>query len=184
MTEKTVLKQISNLAFDIQHTDDLQVAFEKASEILKLTESDHQPTFAVGEYYSFTTYRKDYDADTTLIFKTLETKETKNSGIRVIEYDFHGKELGEYVYDIDSDFLKESKPATAEQIATFKRAEHFASKGRKLDEFRVGDTVDICGDEVKVTEVNVWGMNVISIDINGINRHVEAGAFDLIQTAE
>lgn len=82
-------------------------------------QSSHQPMFAVGEYYSFTTYRKDYDADTTFIFKTLETK---NSGIRVIEYDFHGKELGEYVYDIDSDFLKEAKPATAEQIADFKKA--------------------------------------------------------------
>ncbi|WP_086445448.1 hypothetical protein [Candidatus Enterococcus lemimoniae] len=37
------------------------------------------------------------------------------------------------------------KPATAEQIATFKRAEHFASKGRKLDEFKGWDTVAFNG---------------------------------------
>lgn len=37
--------------------------------------------------------------------------------------------------------MKNDKPTTVEQIAEFKRAEHFASKGRKLDEFK---TDDIC----------------------------------------
>lgn len=133
MTEKTVLQQISNLVFDIQNTDDLQVIFDKADEILELTTQNHQPTFEVGEYYSFTTYRKDYDADTTFIIKVLEIK---GCGIRVIEYDIHGRELGEYVYDADSDFLKEAKPATAEQIAEFKLAEAITNTGLHADQIR------------------------------------------------
>ena len=50
MTEKTILQQISNLVFDIQNTDDLQVIFDRADEILELTNQYHQPTFEVGEY--------------------------------------------------------------------------------------------------------------------------------------
>ncbi|WP_321382734.1 hypothetical protein, partial [uncultured Enterococcus sp.] len=50
MTEqKEILEIISNRAFDIQHTDTLQVAFNKAKEIQELV--DGQQPFKIGEYY-------------------------------------------------------------------------------------------------------------------------------------
>lgn len=111
MTEKTILQQINNLAFDIQHTDDLQVAFEKASEILKLTDHD-TPLFAVGEYY--------VDEEANFIFKVLEI----NDGtIKVLELDTWFYKLKEGAFNLDSTFAKEAKPANAEQIAAFKCAE-------------------------------------------------------------
>ncbi|WP_321388976.1 hypothetical protein [uncultured Enterococcus sp.] len=41
---------------------------------------------------------------------------------------------------------KPDRPATAEEIALFKRAEHFHSKGRKLNEFKKNDLVINDGD--------------------------------------
>lgn len=154
-------------------------------------DAENTPPFAVGEYYSFTTYRIDYDADATFIFKTLETK---NSGVRVIEYDIFGKELGEYVYDADSDFLKETKPATAEQIAMFKRAEQFAAKGRKLDEFRVGDLVN-CKSLAYDNGYYIGDLVISRINKQGLTGRTDENIFytyalpnfkkiTLIQTAE
>lgn len=116
--------------------DDIHKALEKKlNEIIDVFNGnqDHQQVFAVGEYYSFTTYRKDYDADANFIFKVLEIK---NCGIRVCEYDCHGKNYEEYVYDSDSEFLKGSKPATAEQVAEFKLAEAIAKTGQSADQIR------------------------------------------------
>ncbi|WP_430606427.1 hypothetical protein IGJ55_002105 [Enterococcus sp. AZ170] len=117
----------------IGHIDNctLVLTDEKLQELRK--PKDRQPTFAVGEYYSFTTYRKDYDADTNFIFKVLEIK---NCGIKVCEYDCHGKNYEEYVYDSDSEFLKGSKPATDEQIKEFKLAEAIAKTGQSADQIR------------------------------------------------
>jgi hypothetical protein len=108
MTEKTVLQQISNLAFDIQHADDLQVAFDKASEILKLTDQNNPP-FAVGEYRAY----KDR------IYKITEDHETYICCIELVD--------GVLINDNGSyktgEFYHGSTPATAEQIEMFKIAE-------------------------------------------------------------
>ncbi|MBO0473263.1 hypothetical protein JZO86_06055 [Enterococcus ureasiticus] len=97
--------------------------------------ADHQPAFVVGEYY----------CGGNVIYKVLEVEEypdTKDIKLKVLM--LNSSEIHEDALELTYPF-NDDKPATAEQIATFQRAEHFASKGRKLDEFRVGDmcrTVD------------------------------------------
>lgn len=95
--------------------------------------SDHQPTFVVGEYYW----------GGNVIYKVLEIEEyvdTNDIQLKVLSLNdgttHEDTMYMEYPFDDD-------KPATAEQITTFKRAEHFASKGRKLDEFEVFDFVKV-----------------------------------------
>lgn len=96
-----------------------------------MNKSDHQPIFEVGEYYSY---------------KSLENvlhilKITAVMG-DIVEAEFLNTQTGKLVntrIELDKKYVQ---PATTEQIATFKRAEHFAAHGRKLDEFRVGDKVN------------------------------------------
>ncbi|WP_429949363.1 hypothetical protein [Enterococcus sp. AZ101] len=110
---------------------------EKVEELFQLaSKKDRQPTLAVGEYY--------LDKDVNRIVK-IENHET---GYTEIVYLSDGKLLRSVLYNLE-DYFEKWNPATAEQIATFRRAEHFASKGRKLDEFRVGDRVSLHGtDEI------------------------------------
>jgi hypothetical protein len=150
MTEKTKLQQISDLAFDIQHTNDPQVAFDKAGEILRLTELD-QPAFKVGEYY--------FDKDVNRIVKI----EFTEKGYTQIKYLLDGELLDSALYNL-ADYFKTWEPATAEQMATFKRAEQFAKYGRKLDEFAKNDLVkDSTGDLYVVYDMS----NVFLYDIHG-----------------
>lgn len=111
MTEKTILQQINNLAFDIQHTDDLQVAFEKASEILKLTDHD-TPPFAVGEYYS---------TREGMIFQVINEPDDGYIGVKFLVKD----EMICNRISIFGAIFKNKKPATTEQIATFKLAQFY-----------------------------------------------------------
>lgn len=123
MTEKTKLQQISDLAFDIQHTNDPQVAFDKAGEILRLTELD-QPAFKVGEYYSYNIMD-----DMLHILKITAVRGDK------VDFTFLNTKSGSLVdmckVKLDKRYIQ---PATAEQVAEFKRAEQFAKQGRKMDE--------------------------------------------------
>lgn len=89
---------------------------------------DYQPAFAVGEYYV---------SENKQIYKlTADQRNTKGVWRRGILIDDYL--VVSYVTDEE---LQKDTPATAEQIATFKRAEHFASKGREWSEFRKGDIV-------------------------------------------
>ncbi|PZL70217.1 hypothetical protein CI088_15715 [Enterococcus plantarum] len=102
--------------------------------------TDHQPTFAVGEYY----VSVDLKVKDEIVIDKVE-RLTEN-GYIAKRFFVRGSVFYNSV-EIDSYDIKKynPQPATTEQLATFKRAEHFASKGRKLDEFRVGDmckTVD------------------------------------------
>lgn len=110
MTEKTVLQQISNLVFDIQHTDDLQEAFDKAGEILKLTESDHQPAFAVGEYYVIL----------NVIYKVTEIV---GDTVKILSLHPATGELCKEDFKLSTATEHTDKPATVEQIEMFKLAE-------------------------------------------------------------
>ncbi|PZL70108.1 hypothetical protein CI088_15785 [Enterococcus plantarum] len=92
--------------------------------------TDHQPTFEVGEYYASN------DGD---VYKITDQEKT------LISVKLYSKSSDRFLNITIPSHDPQDKPATAEKIATFKRAEQFAAKGRKLDEFRVGDmckTVD------------------------------------------
>lgn len=133
MTEqKELLERISNLAFDIQHTDTLQVAFDKAQAIQNLVEG--QQSFKVGEYYAFGI------SDKQEIFMVMSVSEDRMSvqSYRV-NLDLF-TEFSSYTTG-NSIAVTDSKLATADEIALFKRAEHFHSKGRKLNEFKHSDVV-------------------------------------------
>jgi len=90
---------------------------------------DHQQSFAVGEYYSLSD---------SLIAKVLKTSEGM-CAIRV--YSPTEDKFWDDHMAYRSLWGETRKPATAEQIATFKKAEYFSSKGRKLNEFDYGDKV-------------------------------------------
>ncbi|WP_430597326.1 hypothetical protein [Enterococcus sp. AZ177] len=131
------------------------------------------PSFAVGEYYS----------DGKVIYKVLEIEEypdTKEVGLAVLA--LYSGDLYEDTYEID--FPCEDKPATAEQIVTFHRAEQFAKHGRKLDEFRDRDIVKYEGELffAKTTSES----NLISVSgFDGYGwEDMNADEFELIQTAE
>ena len=88
--------------------------------------TDHQPTFVVGEYYSFIHSGK------TEIFKVLSISDLENR-MKVKSYRTNIDIFTEYeTYTTGNAIaVTDSKPATAEQIAMFKRAEHFAEYGDK-----------------------------------------------------
>ncbi|EOL45794.1 hypothetical protein [Enterococcus caccae] len=140
-----------------------------------LSSSDHQPTFAVGEYY-YSYYVSES------FFKVTGFRE---NFAEIKEYNKTLEKVSETEFKLGSPFGNEAAPATAEQIATFKRAEYFASKGRKLDEFRVGDMCAFENQAALVTEVGEdtiyfyladYGSDYVDID-NELT-------LKLIQTAE
>lgn len=104
--------------------------------------TDHQPLFAVGEYYSLSD---------SLIAKVLKTSEGV-CAIRV--YSQNEDKFWDDHMAYRSLWGETRKPATAEQIATFQRAEHFASKGRKLDEFKTDDVCIFRNEVVLIQELD------------------------------
>lgn len=130
--------------------------------------ADQQPLFAVGEYY----------ADHHAIYKI--TAENK-----VTAFVFRNKKLNDKL-SLDVLINTPLSPATAEQIATFKRAEHFASKGRKLDEFRVGDEAEDERHKGIVTAVTNDNYLYIKRSFAGgsISSMESVNSCTLIQTAE
>lgn len=171
MTEKTTLQQIQTLAYSAINADNDQEQFSKLMEIIKLTESDHQPPFAVGEYRAY----KDH------IYKITEDHETYICCAELVD----GVLISHSGSYKSGGFYHGSSPATAEQIAEFKRAEQFASKGRKLDEFRVGDKVMI--DNAKIGTIFQIKNGTIDAKISGFRLPIiclEPDGLTLIQTAE
>ena len=113
--------------------------FIKESMVDEVIENQKQP-FKVGEYY----------AVLNVIYKVAGIV-----GDKVEILSLHPKEgkLCKEEFYLSSAEGKPDRPATAEEIALFKRAEHFHSKGRKLNEFKVGDLVIVNGDYEIVVEV-------------------------------
>jgi hypothetical protein len=98
------------------------------SIVKKALDDQDQPNFAVGEYYA---------TKTGIVYKV-----TAVQGLELKVTSLIGQELVNSSMLSDAPIAKHSTPATAEQVALFKRAEEFASKGRKLDEFHVGDLIN------------------------------------------
>lgn len=129
MTEQKELYQDGKL---IGYCSSIITSFDRYTitdfkAIKELSESDQAFNFKVGEYYTDTkmgmVYRiEKINGSCETIDVTLLTKE------RVIITDLF------FGFDLTGD-----RPATAEEIALFKRAEHFHSKGRKLNEFKMDD---------------------------------------------
>lgn len=137
-------------------------------KLQELRNSKDTPPFAVGEYYT---------SKTGIIFKI--TSKTAKEEIIAVKSLVDG-EIIDGMIDTTEIMFRNSTPATAEQIATFKRAEQFAAKGRKLDEFRVGDVVrDEYGGTYKVTAINNGALYYCPDDIAGMSKEC-----DLIQTPE
>ncbi|MTD42481.1 hypothetical protein GIX45_28405 [Erwinia sp. CPCC 100877] len=135
-----------------------------------------EPPFAVGEYY----------VDEVFIYKVRRVN--PNS----LKVDYLNKQTGDFVENASwSLILPKSEPATAEQIAEFKRAEQFAAKGRGWSEFRKGDKVlnNNTGRIGIVESVDEDGDVVVNYKQEGplsIKDYKCTGALylDLIQTAE
>ncbi|WP_375180690.1 hypothetical protein, partial [Enterococcus rotai] len=132
MTEKNMSGKINELLETLKDDEKRQAFLNAFEEFLT---NYHQPAFAVGEYY---------------FYKSMENvlhilKITAVMG-NIVEAGFLDTETGKLIntrIELDKKYVQ---PATAEQIATFQRAEHFASKGRKLDEFRDRDIVKYEGE--------------------------------------
>jgi len=147
MTEKTIKHELYKHGSYLHSLKESGSSFvniddeiKKLEELFQLaSKKDHQPTFVVGEYVAV-----EMGADLSGLMRIEELKDTQDSeGDKVAGC--WGRVFNTALKDFDgySSFeLSMTKPATAEQIATFQRAEHFASKGRKLDEFQVGDRVN------------------------------------------
>ncbi|MBO0445577.1 hypothetical protein JZO78_04405 [Enterococcus ureilyticus] len=134
---------------------------------------DHQPAFAVGEYRAY----KDH------IYKITEDHETYICCAELVD----GVLISHSGSYKSGGFYHGSSPATAEQIATFKRAEHFASKGRKLDEFRVGDKIVIDGIDEIVKIESLRGSAISGTSDLGNSYSISllgTPVITLIQTAE
>lgn len=133
MTEKTMLEKINDLLTTSEDDEKRQAFLNDFDDFLA---NYRQPAYAVGEYVAV-----EMGADLSGLMRIEELKDTQDSeGDKVAGC--WGRVFNTALNDFDgySSFeLSMTKPATAEQIATFKRAEHFADHGRKLDEFRVGD---------------------------------------------
>ncbi|MEI5991418.1 hypothetical protein A5881_002953 [Enterococcus termitis] len=137
MTEKTrllesAISEIDRVLLGNKSADVNEVYLNNAKRYIRESMTDRQPAFAVGEYY-YSYYVSES------FFKVTGFRE---NFVKIKEYNKTLEKVSETEFKLGSPFGNEAAPATAEQIATFKRAEHFASKGRKLDEFRVGDLVN------------------------------------------
>ncbi|WP_321388693.1 hypothetical protein [uncultured Enterococcus sp.] len=127
--------------------------FIKESMVDEVIENQKQP-FKVGEYYSF-----EY-SDKQEVFKVMSVYEDRMS---VESYKVHFDMFSEFQTYMtgNSTAVTYSKPATAEEIALFKRAEHFHSKGRKLNEFKIGDILREKDVNGIVTEIREYGQVVV-----------------------
>ncbi len=138
--------------------------------------SDDTPPFAVGEYYA----RGEY------IYRV---EETDNIDVYVSAFNTFASICFKASWSLDD--ITNDKPATAEQIATFKRAKQFAKHGREWSEFKKGDTVlNNHTDRIGIVEsVDDDGDVVVNYNQEGplsFRDYKCAGALylDLIQTAE
>lgn len=180
MTEKTrllksAIDEIDRVLLGNKSADVNEVYLNNAKRFISESMQDPQPTFAVGEYYATTRGEIIY-----LITDILSDHKAYSKALLV-------DRLSNEFIKSDGIIFKDSKPATAEQIATFKRAEHFASKGRKLDEFRVGDKVMISDDKVIAGPLYVDGFEdgYVVIALNGgCYYDPDYPGLTLIQTAE
>lgn len=146
---------------------------KKNEELFQMaSKKDHQPAFAVGEYYV---------SRTGIVYLITDVL----SDHKVYTKSLIDGELSNTFIETDGVLFKNSTPAAAEQIATFRRAEHFASKGRKLDEFRVGDLVLIGGDKVCVKNISSdeW-LTAVNKSGGYKMRKSDSRRITLIQTAE
>ena len=76
---------------------------------------------------------------------------------------------------------------TDDEIATFKRAEHFAKHGRKLDEFRVGDIISYLEKTCLITTISdkFFTFGMVSSDRQVfLNNPNDFKYCELIKTAE
>lgn len=193
MTEKTLNKNQEDMLYTLRAEFKLEKSVETALynflvseqgevlsnqeflEVLRafdnwVTDQDHQPTFVVGEYraYKDRIYKITEDNETYICCKELI------GGVLI-------SHSGSYK---TGEFYHGSKPATAEQIATFHRAEHFASKGRKLDEFRVGDLIEKDGELNILGNISMEEYGDVEVDGCKLTLGKLAGRYNLIQTAE
>ncbi|MBC2166186.1 hypothetical protein HCB26_06350 [Listeria booriae] len=85
--------------------------------------------YEVGRYY----------ISTDMIFKVLAIENDK------VKISVYHEECDVYINDgvlhFQSDFDKESRPATSSKVKLFNRVEQFHAQGRKLNQFREGDVV-------------------------------------------
>ncbi|MBL1225390.1 hypothetical protein [Enterococcus sp. BWR-S5] len=101
---------------------------------------DNQQTFKVGEYYK-------KDSSFGYIYKVIENSMTEMQSVK-----FYDSAAGTFKeFTLHEKAIAHDPDATTEEIALFKRAEHFHSKGRKLNEFRAGDLV-IADDDYEIVE--------------------------------
>ncbi|MFK4568406.1 hypothetical protein [Enterococcus sp. UD-01] len=155
---------------------------KKLEELFQLASKKDTPPFAIGEYYATEDGKK--------IVKILGNVDNQ------IEYYVYDAQYGTfkkwYIPEKDmTAILPDLAPATVEQIATFKRAEQFAAKGRKWSEFKKGDKVlnNNTGRIGIVESVDEDGDAVVNYNSEGplsIRDYKCTGALylDLIQTAE
>lgn len=137
MTEKIKvdqLKEVARILQDIKNgigTNDNKLRMEAFYTLNSLNQiigrlemtKDHQPAFAVGEYY----------ADEFFVYKILEIAKTEEVGVWDTKLNALELSTGKIITNTKW-FINEKsgdKPATAEQIATFQRAAHFAKYGDK-----------------------------------------------------
>lgn len=158
MTEKTLKHEIykhGSYLYSLKEAGsqfvNIDDEIDKFDELFQLVSKKDQPPFKVGEYY--------FDKDVNRIVKI----EFTEKGYTQIKYLLDGELLDSALYNL-ADYFKTWEPATAEQMATFKRAEQFAKYGRKLDEFAKNDLVkDSTGDLYVVYDMS----NVFLYDIHG-----------------
>ncbi|MGM0217667.1 hypothetical protein [Enterococcus sp. AZ126] len=162
--ELAVLCNLKKFMYQSNHQPDLDIENNNNSPTLwSQIMNDHQPAFAVGEYY----------ADHHAIYKITAINKV------TVFFKLHD---ASFKRDRSLDILLNASlhPATVEQIATFKRAKQFAAKGRKVDEFEYGDEAEICG--VTKTVIDIDDSHVTFADGTVIKKDNQA--LKLIQTAE
>ena len=127
--------------------------------------------FEVGEYKVCGTTKNVYKVDENPLTEMKPTKFYVAHENRFVKMTLH------------ENVIARDKKATDEQIALFKRAEHFASKGRKLDEFRVGDVVYIHLDGSKAV-VKELRKHLVVLSFKYTDQIYPAEILKLIKTAE
>ncbi|GGD06182.1 hypothetical protein [Enterococcus wangshanyuanii] len=181
---KETAEQLQNIKNGIGTNDnkvkmDAFVALNNLNKVIGRLElaCENTPPFAVGEYY--------FDKDVNRIVK-IEHHETSYTEIKYLS---DGKLQNSVLYNL-ADYFDKWIQATAEQIATFKRAEQFAKKGRKLDEFEIYDEVyDELHGVGKVIATDTAGEVTVryTYSIGTKEYRYGKGVYDqleLIQTAE
>ncbi|MGX7245252.1 hypothetical protein ACWOC1_10385 [Enterococcus quebecensis] len=120
MTEKTLAKKLAEETFALYHTgyfnkswgnDGKLIVDELEQHFNEIIGENHQLTFEVGEYYV---------VSGSLIANVLDTHD---SGCTVRIYDPSNSKFWDSPMFYESVWGQTRKPATAEQIATFKMAE-------------------------------------------------------------